>query len=154
MNRPDEGGTTRPLRDLVRAGVFPDDQFKTRVFIITPATYSQDLTDETPPDEVTASLTNGNFQPLFDGQTPPAPDRLSPIKAALRGLIPNVPVDQFIYRRKTEGVAAQVPMGKAAVSSDLGFPAFLFRRRSIISIQHANGSVTDPVQQQSGPRPR
>ncbi|EME81801.1 uncharacterized protein MYCFIDRAFT_78767 [Pseudocercospora fijiensis CIRAD86] len=90
---------TEPLGALVQGGVFGDTA-TTKIFIMTPATYSLDLDAST--SGMSASLTNGDNQPLFDGATPEVPtDRLTPIRTTLAQLMPGVPISQFTYRRQT-----------------------------------------------------
>lgn len=83
---------------------------------MTPATYSLDLVAST--SGMSASLTNGDNQPLFDGATPEVPtDRLTPIRTTLAQLMPGVPISQFTYRRQTlNNLLETGAYGKAMVS--------------------------------------
>ena len=132
---PTEGGVTEPLGTLVQRGIFGDTA-TTKIFIMTPATYDLDLDpDKVLVAERVASLTNGNFQPLFDGSTTTPsgiliPDRLTPLKAQLGQLMPGVPISQFTYRRQLIGdddEPRQDAHGKAAVSV-VSFPCIVFLR--------------------------
>lgn len=91
---------------------------------MTPATYRLDLDPKlgVSSADQRASLTNGDFQPLFDGLTETAlgvtlPDRLTPIKTQLGQLMLGVPISQFTYRRQINDYFLRDDgYGKATVS--------------------------------------
>jgi hypothetical protein len=106
---------TEPLAALVQRGVF-GNVATTKIFIMTPAAIDRDLTG-VPSREQGASLLQSDPQPLFDGTQQVTIDRLGAIRTALSGLMPGIPVRQFVYRRQTDDDKLTQAFGKAAVSS-------------------------------------
>lgn len=91
---------TQPLQTLKDQGIFGDSS--TRIFIMTPAIYADDLKEHTNTAVVQNSLINGNNIALFGqqgSQTNPTRDRLTPIENVLNSLFPGVPINYFVYRR-------------------------------------------------------
>jgi len=130
-----ENGVTESLTDLVQGGVFGDTA-TTKIFIMTPATYNLDLNTSVSSADQRASLTNGDFQPLFDGLTTikgvTLPDRLTPIKTQLGQLMPGVPISQFTYRRQNiDRFLDSDGYGKATVSV-VPFPLHRVSKESIL----------------------
>jgi hypothetical protein len=98
--RPGGEAGTQPLQTLKDQGIFGDSS--TRIFIMTPAIYADDLMDNTNTAVVENSLFNGNNIALFGqqgSQTNPTRDRLTPIENVLNGLFPGVLINYFVYRR-------------------------------------------------------
>lgn len=139
-----ENGVTESLTDLVQGGVFGDTA-TTKIFIMTPATYNLDLNTRVSSADQRASLTNGDFQPLFDGLTTikgvTLPDRLTPIKTQLGQLMPGVPISQFTYRRQNiDRFLGSDGYGKATVSV-VPFPLHRVSKESILRLHGSNKHI-------------
>lgn len=140
-----ENGVTESLTVLVQGGVFGDTA-TTKIFIMTPATLDLDLTAGVSSADQRASLTNGDFQPLFDGSTTipqgvTLPDRLTPIKTQLGQLMPGVPISQFTYRRQTnDRFLSSDGYGKATVSV-VPFPLHRVSKEPILQLHGSNKHI-------------
>ena len=140
-----ENGVTESLTVLVQGGVFGDTA-TTKIFIMTPATFDLDLTAGVSSADQRASLTNGDFQPLFDGSTATPqgvtlPDRLTPIKTQLGQLMPGVPISQFTYRRQTiDRFLSSDGYGKATVSV-VPFPLHRVFKEPILQLHGSNKHI-------------
>lgn len=112
---------------------------------MTPAIYDLDLGPTVSGTDQRASLKNGEFQPLFDGQTmvkgEVLPDGLTPIKTQLGQLMPGVPISQFTYRRQNiDDYLRNDGYGKAAVSVVL-FPLYRASQEHILQLHRSNKHI-------------
>lgn len=110
---------TQPLSALVNQQVFGDQT--TRIFIMTPATIDLDLKENLPGASLTQN--QGDNIALFGPQYPDGwADRLTPLNSFLGSIMPNVPIDYFVYRRETGNLNSGNAFGSATIvySNDQG----------------------------------
>lgn len=107
---------TETLADLTEGGVFGGDS--TKIFVMTPAIFDKDLTENTPGSEQFASQRQGNNPPLYGpGERV---NRLDPLEEELSQILPDAPIEKFVYRRQTnEGRLANGAFGANMVNNCL-----------------------------------
>ena len=107
--RQDDIGTV-PLASAI-PGVFTLNQ-NAKIYIMTPAILARDLHVETPMNEAFDSMSQGEPVAEYGPGGQGLVDRLTPLEAALNTLMPNVPIETFIYRKRARTFLEAQKMGK------------------------------------------
>lgn len=101
-----------------------NDPATTHIYIMTPANYDLNIANLSPRAKLD-SLTDGDHDPQYGpggrsftidaSQEIVARDRLTPLEADLRNILPGVPIDKFVYRRGKPYITF-IPFGALVVS--------------------------------------